>query len=144
MSVGYSFVTVLIIFAVLVSIGNPSSIALQKAMQGKLTDADVAKLPLTWHAKMFHQADYYTAEIIQELLLKGFCSPKRMYLNCAEHKVLFACKPSRASRTRTWALLVIGLAGWQPAIITGYAVDERKLDATALKNSCSIPGIALP
>jgi len=144
MSLAYAFVTVLIIFAVLLAIGVPASTALRQAMQGKLTDKDIAQLPLSDHARMSHQADLYSAEIIQELILKGFCSPKRVYLNCAKHRVVFACKPFRASATRTWALLVIGLAGWQPAIVTGYAVDERKLDATAFKNGCSVPGVALP
>jgi hypothetical protein len=142
MSVAWTFVTVLVIFAILIGAGNPASLAFRKAMAGTLTDQDIARLPLSQHAKEAHRGQTITAPIIQELLMKGWCSPKRVYLGCKDEKVLFACKVS--PQNSSWAMVVIGKRGWKPVIVTAYAVAPQRLDATAVKAGCKLPGLLLP
>lgn len=142
MSAPLTFLSVLLIFAVLISLGNPTYLALRKALTGTLTDQDIARLPLSQHAAESHQGQKVTAPIVQELLLMGYCSPKRLWVGCRDGKALFACKVS--SQSNLWAMIVIGTRGWRPVVLTAYAIEPRRLDPVAVKSGCKLPGVILP
>ena len=124
----------LVLFALLLTLGYSPYSAFTRARAGLLTDKDISGLALTDHARLSHTSQYYTAAVIQELVEKGYCSPKRIYQPCKDYKAVFACKPMRAQKTNTWAVLIVGLSGWKPKIVTGYAMDESRLPAFATKN----------
>jgi len=142
MSIPFTFVTILVVFAILISIGNPTYMALRKALAGTLTDQDVARLPLSQHAKESHLGQTVTAPIVQELLLKGYCSPKRLYVGCKDGKAIFACKVN--PQNSLWAMVVIGTRGWRPVIVTAHAIEPERLDPTAVKAGCKLPGLVMP
>jgi len=143
MSIPFTIVTVLVVFAILIGAGNPGYLAYRKALSGLLSEQDIAKLPLDSHAIEGHREQKYTAEIIQDLLLKGFCSPKRVYTGCSQNtRVLFACKAN--SQSSLWAVLVILFPSWKPRILTGYAIEGRRLDTSAQSHGCKLPGLFMP
>ncbi len=143
MSIPVTIVTVLIVFAILIAAGNPGYQAYRKALSGLLSEQDIAKLPLDPHAVDGHRGQKYTAEIIQDLLLKGFCSPKKVYTGCSQNtRMLFACKATPQSSL--WAVLVILFPNWKPRILSGYAIEGRRLDQSALSHGCKVPGLVMP
>jgi len=141
-------VNLLVIFALLIAAGYAPMTAAAKARTGTLTDQDLrnldaAGLPLTDHALQGHAGQKYTAEIIQQMLRMGVCSPKVYYTGCSNRRILLGCKAS--TNGSLWALLVIGFKDWyHPVIVSGYALERSRLDATAIKNGCQLPGLYIP
>jgi len=141
-------VNMLVIFALLIASGYAPYAALSKARIGTLTEQDLrnldaAGLPLSDHASGSHAGQKCTAETIQKMLRMGVCSPKVYYTGCSDKRVLLGCKAS--VNGSLWALLVIGFKDWyHPVIVTGYALERTRLDATATRNGCKLPGLYMP
>jgi hypothetical protein len=139
---------ILVIFALLLAAGYMPATALNRARTGTLTQQDLknldaAGLPLIDHALDGHVGQKYTAQVIQEMLRLGMCSPKVYYTNCAYSRVILGCKASAGGHT--WALLVISFKNFfHPTVVTGYALPQKDLDKTAARHGCSLPGLYMP
>jgi hypothetical protein len=137
------FLSMLVIFALLVGLGFSTYIAMHYATDGQLTPDEIAGLPFSSHAMRSHAEQYLNAPSIQTLMNKGVCSPKVLFFGCSRQTVLFACKA--VPDKDLYGVLVIGLRdNWSPVIVTGFAVHSRYLERTARNKGCKLPGVWMP
>ncbi len=149
MSLAYHVVVIAVVFCLLLGVGVPASVAWSRAVKQDWGNI-LSKLPLSDHAKLSHSGELITAELIQLWLSHEVCYPRRFYVGCRPNgtRIMFACKANPAQYGGLWGVMFIGIpvgsGPEQGTVVSGRAIAESRLDATAKASGCWLPAVSMP